>query len=260
MTADDLFRHSFAYLRRGWAVIPVAPHEKRPLVRWEAFQDRLPTEGEVRIWNRRWPTANIGIVTGAVSGLLVLDIDPQHGGTESLVRMEREDEALPKSVEAATGGGGRHIYFRHPGGHVANRVGIGPGIDLRGDGGLIVAPPSIHPSGRPYAWRPSHDPRSRPLAMAPVWLLHAVADTPPQRGHPMRYWRAVLATGVSEGERNNTIASLAGHLLWHGVDPGAVTELLLCWNEVRCRPPLSPEEVARTVESIRRTQQRHLAN
>ena len=66
-----------------------------------------------------------------------------------------------------------------------------------------------------------------------------------------------MRRGVAEGERNNTIASLTGHLLWHGVDPEVALQLLLCWNRVRCRPPLSDDEVARTVESIRRTHVRH---
>jgi len=62
--------------------------------------------------------------------------------------------------------------------------------------------------------------------------------------------------GVEAGARNNTIASLSGHLLWRGVDPPVVMELLLCWNRVRCRPPLPDEEVARTVASITRTHRR----
>ena len=260
MTTGSPFQQGIAYWRRGWAILPLAPGEKRPLIKWESFQNRLPTEAEVQTWNRRWPGANIGIVTGAVSGLVVLDIDPQHGGAASLARMEQDHGPLPRSVEATTGGGGRHVYFRHPGERVANRVGIAPGIDLRGNGGLIVAPPSIHPSGQAYAWRSAHDPESCQLALAPVWLLLAAAGPTPQHGHPARYWRALLAKGVASGERNNTIASLAGHLLWRVVDPQVVTELLLCWNEVRCDPPLSPEEVAKTVESIQRTQQRHHAD
>ena len=82
----------------------------------------------------------MGIVTDAVSGLVVLDVDPRHGCEESLKNLEREHGPLPRTLEAMTGGGGRHIYFAHPGGSVRNRVGITPGIDLRGDGGCIVAP------------------------------------------------------------------------------------------------------------------------
>ncbi len=204
-------------------------------------------------WFDRWPYANIGIVTGMVSRLVVLDIDPRHDGVDTLVQLEREHGPLPHSVEALTGGGGRHVYFLHPGEAMRNKVGLAAGIDLRGDGGLVVAPPSIHPSGRSYAWEVSHHPNETPLAAMPLWLRSLVADDEPHPGRPMAHSRSLVRSGVPEGERNNTIASLTGHLLWHGVDPEVVAELLLCWNRIRCRPPLPDDEVARTVESIRRT-------
>jgi hypothetical protein len=71
-------------------------------------------------------------------------------------------------------------------------------------------------------------------------------------GHGLKYWRELIHKAVPEGTRNSTIASLAGHLLWHGVDAEVVLELLLCWNRVRCSPPLGDDEVLRTVESITR--------
>ena len=122
---------------------------------------------------------------------------------------------------------------------------------------VVVAPPSIHPSGRPYAWEVSHHPDETPLALLPLWLRGPGVDGAERVGHPLVHWRHLVRDGVPEGERNNTIASLTGHLLWHGVDPEVVLELLVCWNRMRCRPPLPDEEVARTVESIRRTHQRH---
>ena len=244
---------ALAYLARGWAVIPVEPRGKRPTVRWEEFQARLPTKQEIEAWLRRWPKANLGIVTGKTSGLVVLDIDPRHGGDKSLSGLEREHGPLPRSIEAETGGGGRHVYFRHPGEEMRNRVGIAPGIDLRGDGGMIVAPPSIHPSGKPYSWRKSHDPAKAPLASLPQWLVSLIKGEEGHLGHPFTHWRHLVRAGVPEGERNSSIASLTGHLLWHGIDPEVALELLLCWNRMRCHPPLSDEEVARTVESIRRT-------
>jgi hypothetical protein len=86
-------------------------------------------------------------VTGAASDLTVLDIDPEHGGADSLAALEQRYGALPATIEAVTGGGGRHLYFAHPGGIVHNMVAIESGIDLRGDGGFVVAPPSTHPNG-----------------------------------------------------------------------------------------------------------------
>ncbi len=254
---SQAMRAALDCLGRGWAAIPVESGGKRPLVRWESFQNRLPTKQEVEDWFGRWPEANLGIVTGAVSGLVVLDIDPRHGGADSLKRLETEHGALPETVEAVTGGGGRHLYFAHPGGSVPNKVALAPGVDLRGDGGLVVAPPALHASGRRYAWRAAHRPGDVPLAPMPEWLSTLTRRDKAHSGHPLAHWRALVRQGVAEGERNNTIASLTGHLLWHEVDPEVILELLLCWNRVRCRPPLADEEVARTVESIRHTHLRH---
>lgn len=248
-------RAALAYLARGWSVVPIEPRDKRPLVRWEAFQRRVPSAPEVAAWFARWPDANVGIVTGSVSGLVVVDVDPRHGGAEALATLEREQGPLPSTVEAETGGGGRHLYFTHPGGAVRNRAGLAPGIDLRGDAGVVVAPPSMHPSGRRYRWRDGHGPDETALAELPRWLLRSPEIA--RSGHPLAYWRERVRGPVREGERNGSIASLTGHLLWHGVDPDVVAELLLCWNRARCEPPLTDDEVVRTVESITRTHRRH---
>ncbi len=244
------------YLACGWSVIPLRAGEKRPWVPWQDFQNDRATTREVQRWFRRWPDANVGIVTGVVSGLVVVDVDPAHDGAASLERLERLHGRLPATVEAVSGGGGRHLYFAHPGGHVPNRVALAPGIDLRGDGGMIVMPPSVHPSGARYAWRPGRGPGEAELEPLPGWLLREARSPSGRAGHPLSYWRRLLAEGVPEGARNSTIASLSGHLLWHGVDPDVVTELLLCWNRERCRPPLSDGEVVRTVQSITRLHDR----
>jgi len=246
------------YRRMGWIPIPLRPRDKRPLVSWESYCSIAPTDEEITTWFTRLPAVNIGIITGASSGLIVLDVDPAHGGNESLSALEQQHGPLEPTVQALTGGGGRHFYFRHPGFSLRNRAGIAPGLDIRGDGGYVVAPPSIHLSGKPYAWVEGRGPDSTTLASMPMWLIElASRGRPAGRGHPLAYWRDLTRRGVSSGERNNTIASLTGHLLWHGVDPAIILDLLLCWNAARCRPPLSEDEVARTVESIVRTHERH---
>jgi hypothetical protein len=254
MATDDTAKAALRYRARGWSVVPIEPRGKRPLVRWEPLQRRAPSEAEIRAWFERWPDANVGVVTGAVSGLVVVDVDPRHGGTEALAELERTHGPLPSGVEARTGGGGRHLYFAHPGDVVHNRVGLAPGIDLRGDGGVVVAPPSIHPSGRRYRWRRGHAPDEVALAEPPPWLLRAPGAA--RAGHPLAYWRERVRRPVLEGERNATLASFAGHLLWHEVDPDVVTELLLAWNRLRCEPPLTDDEVVRTAASIAATHRR----
>jgi hypothetical protein len=186
---------------------------------------------------------------------VVLDVDPRHGGKDSLVRWELEHGPLPHSVEAGTGGGGRHIYFKHPGAVIKNRVGLAEGIDLRGDGGCIVAPPSVHRSGMRYSWIKGHEPQNTSLADLPDWLLEYLQHGYRSPGHNLSYWRHRVKQGIAEGERNNTIASLSGHLLWHGVDADVVMELMLSWNRVHCLPPLDDDEVVRTVQSITRLHQ-----
>jgi hypothetical protein len=231
--------------------------DKRPLIKWQKYQQQRASQDEITGWYQRWPTANVGIVTGTISGLLVLDIDPRHGGDDSLARWEVEHGPLPQTVEARTGGGGRHLYFSHPGGVIHNRAGLVPGIDLRGDGGCIVAPPSIHSSGNQYQWLNGHEPGNVSLAELPGWLMAVLQDELRSPGHSTAYWQQLVSEGTGEGERNNTVASLGGHLLWHGVDPDVVMELLLCWNRVRCSPPLDDDEVIRTLQSITRLHQQH---
>jgi hypothetical protein len=245
------------YIGRGWSIIPIRPGDKRPLVPWEKFQHRHPSEAEACAWFSGRSEAGIGIVTGAISGLVVVDIDVSHGGDGALEHLEREHGRLPTTVECRTGGGGRHLYFAHPGGLVVrNKVGLAPGVDLRGDGGYVVAPPSLHASGLRYAWLDGRAPGSTAIMPLPDWVLRQAVEEPARRGHPIAYWRRLVCDGVAAGERNNTIASLAGHLFRHGLDSAIVLELLLCWNRVRCRPPLVDEEVASVVTSIRRLHER----
>ncbi len=221
----QIVRAAERYLARGWSVLPLKRGDKRPLIRWETLQQTHADAATLARWFTQWPDANIGIVTGEISNLIVLDVDPKHGGDHSLTNLERRFEQLPDTVEAPTGGGGRHLYFTHPGGFVRNRAGLAQGIDLRGDGGYVVAPPSLHPSGQSYAWARGHSPDETAVAALPRWLLFAGRGARTRRS--LEDWRQLVHEGVKEGERNTTIASLTGHLLWHGVDPQVGLELML---------------------------------
>jgi hypothetical protein len=170
MAARTIEQAALKYLGLGWSVIPVRERAKRPAIAWKAYQSKYASEDTLHEWFRRSPNYNVAIVTGALSGLVVLDVDPRHGGTESLRALEHEHGSLPRTVESVTGGGGRHVYFSHPGGVIRNRTNIRPGIDLRGDGGCIVAPPSVHPSGKRYRWRRGRAPEDLQLARMPDWL------------------------------------------------------------------------------------------
>lgn len=173
--------HALEYAARGWAVIPLhtttgkgcscarlhrcTSPGKHPRTQ-HGLEDGTTDGDQIRTWWGRWPKANVGIVTGAVSGLIVLDIDADKGGFQSLDDMQAENEQLDDTITVNTGGGGRHLYFAHPGTPIGNRGRMRPGIDFRGDGGYVVAPPSGHQSGRQYEWAIELD-EPAPL---PAWL------------------------------------------------------------------------------------------
>ncbi len=246
---------ALAYAARGWSVLPMQPHGKRPLVAWREFQQRIATAAEIERWFRRWPEANVGVVTGRISGIVVIDVDLRHGGPDSVAAAEAAQGPLPPTVEAATGGGGRHLYYAHPGRALGNRVAVSPGIDVRGDGGCVVAPPSVHSSGRRYTWVEGRGPDEIALAALPVHFF-ALAGAPAPSDRSAGHWRRLIREGMAEGQRNNTIASLTGHLLRRDVDLDVVHELMIAWNRTHCRPPLPDSEVAQVVQSIARVHER----
>ncbi|HLJ20067.1 MAG TPA: bifunctional DNA primase/polymerase [Stellaceae bacterium] len=215
------------------------------------LRDATKDSALIHRWWEMWPDANVGVLTGEGSNTLVLDVDPRHGGEESLAALVQRHGALPETVISRTGGGGQHLLFKHVAG-IGNSVGrLGPGLDVRGDGGYIVAAPSIHESGRPYAWDVDHHPDDRPVADAPAWLIEQLRERPRNGVAELpETWRRLVAEGVGEGKRNDAIARLSGHLLRRDVDPYVALDLVRCWNAVRCRPPLPEDELVRTFHSI----------
>lgn len=270
-----VLEHALAYAARGLRVLPLhspvrrneimacscgkkdctapAKHPVGSLVP-RGLKDATADATVIEQWFRN-KTRNIGIVTGAVSGIVALDIDPRHGGDASLTALENQHGAIPPTWRFLTGGGGEHILFRHPGAQVINSANkVGQGIDVRGDGGYIVAPPSQHMSGRPYAISVDHDPDTVPLADVPAWLLPMIQKVVPtaRKAIAPEEWRKQVRRTVSEGERNSVMARLAGHLLRNRIDPWVAAELLTSWNTARCQPPMPEAEVLSTLRSIAR--------
>jgi hypothetical protein len=214
------------------------PHRLAP----NGFKDAVTDNARVRHFWTCAPSANIGIATGRA---VVLDVDPRHGGDETLAKFAD----LPPTWQVTTGGGGKHYYFAADA-EIRNSAGhIGPGLDVRGVGGYVVAPPSLHITGRRYTW--DRSPEQTALAPMPAWLLAAVRQPQAAKaGTPATMWRDLVKHGVGDGRRNDTITRLAGHLLRRRVDPLVVLELMLVWNATRCRPPLDEDEVTRVVDNV----------
>jgi len=201
--------------------------------------------------------ANVGIATGVASGFFVLDVDGQQGA-ESREGLTDQQGKLPATVEALTGGGGQHILFQYPEKlQIGNKVAVALGLDVRGDGGYIVAAPSTHISGRQYEWEASSRPGEIKLAEAPGWLLSMLAKPEGQGlSRTIEDWRQLVNQGVPEGKRNASVASITGILLRRFIDPWIVLDLVLAWNKTKCQPPLSDDEVAVTVDSVAKLEAR----
>jgi putative DNA primase/helicase len=183
-------------------------------------------EATIQDWWTRWPDANIGIATGAKSGVVVLDVDPDEGGALALEDLLAEHGSLPETVESLTGGGGRHLLFQHPGVEMRNSASkLGAGLDIRGDGGYVIAPPSLHESGRRYEWEVSSHPTDVPLAPMPAWLLELV--TASQRAHAASNGHDDVGGAIPEGRRNDTLASLAGSMRRRGMTEDEIYKELM---------------------------------
>lgn len=198
----------------------------------------------IRDWWRRWPEANVGIVTGRASGLVVIDVDGE-AGEESIAMLEADYGPLPESWEQLTGGGGRHLVFRRPDmDKVGNRVRLAPGLDIRGDDGYIVAEPSNHVSGGAYYWEAAHHPADIPLAALPhAWLELLTEPARPGRG-PVE-----IPAALPEGQRNDGLFRLGASMRARGLSDGAIEAALLAENQARCTPPLPPGEVRSIAQS-----------
>jgi archaellum biogenesis ATPase FlaH len=200
----------------------------------------------VRHWWDGEPDANIGIRTGTESGVVVVDIDPRHGGLASLQEMQAKHGALPPTVVVRTGGQGWHYFFRHPGGYLGNRQSVLPGIDVRGDGGYIVAPPSNHVAGD-YLFEPGFGFNEIAVAEMPAWLRELVTGP----AQPAATTSAGSET-ISSGERNGTLFSMACSMRSKGLSRAGIEAAIRAENATRCSPPLPDADITRIVASATR--------
>lgn len=244
--SNPAYRVALSYAEQGWPVLPcyepkgngcscrhpacTSPGKHPRTAR--GLRDASTAPEMIERWWRQWPDANVAVRTGVVSKLVVLDIDVDKRGLATIQRLTQGHGPLPATVTVRTGSGGWHYYFAHPGGIVPNSTSrLGPGLDVRGDGGYVVAPPSRHVSGSVYRLT-----TSGMLAPLPSWIARvrkhiepltpaSSCDLPPPGRSSTSWARAALAGEVDrvrsavEGTRNaslNRAAFALGQLIGAG--------------------------------------------
>jgi len=216
---NPVLQASLLYERNGLSVIPVHERDKNPVGKWKIRQTTRNTVAELTVAFRgSGSMLNVGIVTGAISGeLVVLDVDPRDGGNESLSNLIMNGLELPDTVHCKTGSGGDHYYFKEPIGTVArirnSASSLGPGLDIRAEGGQVVAPPSIHACGNEYAWSAGHGIGEIGIAAIPQRLLDLVlqeVDDPVNGGliQAINTTKAVSSLGLLTNGRKNYMAEV----------------------------------------------------
>jgi putative DNA primase/helicase len=223
------------YRKCGWSPIPVKAGSKATsLPRLTPYLERKATAEELGAWS--W--AGVGVVTGPLSDVLVLDVD----GPEGEAELKKHGHPLTPMVRTA--GGGLHLYFKHPPGDVRTGIRVAPGLDIKARGGYVVAPPSVGANGMPYEWIVS--PKEAELAEVPEWLRKLV-EAPRGKGPA-----GPVGEKIPSGKRNATLASLAGSMRRRGMDEEAIFAALSATNESRCEPALEAEEVRKIAASVGR--------
>ena len=254
-------RYALDYADQGFRVIPLVRRGKRPLL--ERWPDRGSLDrDQITEWFQTWPGSNIGLLTG--DGLIVLDVDTKNGGKRSFRRLLKR-RRLPETAHALTGSGGRHYLFRvDPTRRIKNINGLEPGIDIKGDRGMFVVEPSVHPStSKEYVWL--REPRSG-IADAPSWLVKRLSErggeeSPLVPSQPLRLMRdgdeaRLLADAIERfsvsghGQRNSQMARLVASLLGRGYNP-LLTELVVTawWEHFHAQSLIrtSPTQAAREI-------------
>jgi len=248
---------ALAYAAKGWAVFRLAPKSKKPIAGTNGFHDATTDSEQIVRWWTETPDANVGIACGAVSDLLVLDVDVKKGkrGDEALAALLKEhtDGKPPETPTATTWSGGGHIFFRHGPGIRSSVRALGEGLDIRADGGYVVAAPSVireNDEEGEYQWDVS--PFDVPSAPVPEWLLDRLRSNPAERrpssaAHRDANWMDDLLGGVPEGSRDESCWRMACRYARKGLSKAEARQLLLSFA-ANCTPPFDEEAVHDKIE------------
>ncbi len=236
--------HALKYCDMGFSVIPIIPGQKKPMIKWQKYQKERATKEQITEWWTQTPNANIGIVTGKVSNLFVIDLDKHDPAYDEDTVMQY----IPDTIECPvvnTPKGGQHLYFAPPEEEITIGARFIPGCDFRGEGGYVLAPPSINGNGKPYSWYVNFDTtlHSRP----PKAAIKRIIESTLYRGDVDNMWTVdkkdntqlpTLSTSVhifEKGTRDESLFHIANCLVKTGNDEKYIrqvlTALMSSWGE-----------------------------
>lgn len=238
---DDMLATAVDYVYRlGLSVIPMCPEAKKPLIKWKEFQERRPTFSEIA----GWPECNLAIVTGAISGIAVIDCESR-ADAEWFYLNRSKAHTIVKTRR------GFHLYFRHPGQTVRNGVRIENRYDVRGDGGYVLAPPSSHADGE-YEWVFPFD-RESLMPFEPSWRPETTHGSE-QADRAIRDGAAYIATirAVSGQGGHNATYRAACALRAAGLSESEALLAMLAWNQTNADPPWSERDLLHKIQDAYR--------
>lgn len=225
----------------GLRIHPLIARNKVPIVK--QWQEKATVDpAMIRQWAAIHKDCNWGIATGVDSKVFVVDIDPKSGGDKSWKKLVKE-HPIPETVEVRTGSGGTHLYFAYPkSADVRNSASkVGKGVDIRGEGGQVAIPPSIHPNGTAYTW--IHSPHDVKFAKAPKWLLDMIEA---KQGNDDN---AAIGDKMEKGTRNNQIYHQALFLARQGALMEIAVAAMKAWCKSTGEEDISDDEIEQTVAS-----------
>lgn len=241
----SMYDAAIEYAKKGFAVFPLKYRDKVPLTR-NGCKDATTDAAQIKAWWQKYPNANIGLATGSVSQnvfVIDLDIDEDRGidGYHSLEDWQREHGDFPETWTVITGRGGYHLYYRGNG-KIKNRAGIIDGVDIRGNGGYVVAPPSIHKNGNRYEWE--YSPDEFEIAKADNNVEYFLNHDDQKQGTAF-----TMPNIVAAGQRNQMLFRFACMMQAKGASDQSVFAATMAENESSCSPPLTEQEVRIIVSS-----------
>lgn len=247
-----MLEYAKAYDKLGWVVMPIKPNDKRPIIKnWSKIQSNDETLDKFK------DTSNIGIIMGATSNLVCIDVDVKHtDGVATLEKLEEQLGELPQTVMSETPSGGIHYYFKYVKG-IRNRKNVGEGIDIQADGTQTVEAPS-QIDGTYYEWMNS--PFEYEIAELPQKWKQYLCEEVDEDTLLLSNKLFEAPSEVEEGGRNNTLASYVGSLLGKKLKKTTVLKKALKYNEESCNPPLDEDEVKTIVDSMIKTDKTNKAN